>query len=375
MTEPERPRGVRIGLLIALTAALALLCCGGGAASFFLDGLNGAKDDKATLTAACGRQGLTVDPNQRYGRIGRLGEDQMRNAAVVIAVGQKMNVPPRGWVVAIATALQESVLSNLPHLGAGNDHDSVGLFQQRPSQGWGTVDQIMDPAYSSTKFYERLVKIPGWEKLAVTDAAQRVQKSAYPDAYAKHESLAATIVNQLAAGAARSVGSLTTLRCTFAGEIAASGWTVPVAAEIVSGFRTAGRPTHNGVDLAVSKGTPIRAAAAGVVITARCNVSAGWSCDRDGGSQILGCGWYVDIMHAANIVTRYCHMVTRPMVTVGMTVAAGQQIGLSGSSGNSSGPHLHFEVHENGDQSGQGAINPVGFMEKAGAPLGTRTQP
>jgi murein DD-endopeptidase MepM/ murein hydrolase activator NlpD len=77
-------------------------------------------------------------------------------------------------------------------------------------------------------------------------------------------------------------------------------------------------------------------------------------------------------MHAANIVTRYCHMVTRPMVTVGMTVTAGQQIGLSGSSGNSSGPHVHFEVHENGDQSGRGAVNPVPYMEKVGAPLGTK---
>jgi murein DD-endopeptidase MepM/ murein hydrolase activator NlpD len=370
MTEPERPRTLRIGLLIALTAALALLCCGGGAASFFLDGLS-ARNDNAQ-SAACGQPGLTVDPHQQYGRIGSLGEDQMHNAAVIIAVGQKMNVPPRGWVVAIATALQESVLSNLPHLGARNDHDSVGLFQQRPSQGWGTVDQIMDPSYSSTKFYETLVKIPGWEKLAVTDAAQRVQKSAYPDAYAKHESLAASIVNKLAAGAARSVGSLTALRCTFAGEIAASGWTVPVAAQIVSGFRTPGRPTHNGVDLAVPKGTPIHAAASGVVLTATCNVSRGWSCDRDGSPAIAGCGWYVDIMHAANIVTRYCHMVTRPMVTVGMTVTAGQQIGLSGSSGNSSGPHVHFEVHENGDQSGRGAVNPVPYMEKVGAPLGTK---
>jgi murein DD-endopeptidase MepM/ murein hydrolase activator NlpD len=273
-------------------------------------------------------------------------------------------------VIAIATALQESVLTNLPNLGAKNDHDSVGLFQQRPSQGWGTVEQIMDPAYSSTKFYEHLIKVPGWESMPLTDAAQAVQKSAYPDAYAKHEPLAADIVNRLAEGAARAVGTLSSLRCAYAGEVSAAGWTVPVVADIVSGFRTPQRPTHYGVDLGVAKGTAVHAAAAGTVITATCNAPANWGCDRDGSPSIPGCGWYVDILHADNIITRYCHMVSRPKVVVGQSVAAGEEIGRSGSSGNSSGPHLHFEVHENGDPGHDGAINPVDFMEKVGAPLG-----
>jgi murein DD-endopeptidase MepM/ murein hydrolase activator NlpD len=375
--EPE-PRRLRIGLVIALVAALALLCCGGGTAAFFLDGLNGSKNAN-TLDADCGKMGLVVDPNASVDRIGSLSDDQMHNAAIIIAVGQKMNVPPRGWVIAIATALQESVLTNLGNLGAHNDHDSLGLFQQRPSQGWGTPEQIMNPEYSAGKFYAKLLTIPGWEKLPLTDAAQRVQLSAYPDAYAKHEVLAATIVNKLADGAARAVGSLVNLRCVFPGEISASGWTVPVRADIVSGFRTPERPTHYGVDLGVPKGTVVHAASAGVVITAKCNASSPdggpWSCDIDGSAAVHGCGWYVDILHAGNVITRYCHMVSRPEVNVGQTVTAGQEIGHSGSSGNSSGPHLHFEVHLNGDSSNNGAVNPVPFMQQMGAPLGSQAAP
>ncbi|MGC9667422.1 C40 family peptidase [Planosporangium sp. 12N6] len=120
-----------------------------------------------------------------------LTAEQTRNAGVIVAVGQRMAVPTRGWVIAVATALQESNLINSP---VATDHDSVGLFQQRPSQGWGTVDQIMNPDYAATKFYERLVRVPGWQAMTLTDAAQAVQRSAYPDAYATHEARAAAIV-------------------------------------------------------------------------------------------------------------------------------------------------------------------------------------
>jgi murein DD-endopeptidase MepM/ murein hydrolase activator NlpD len=372
-TESHEPRQLRFGLVVALTAALALLCCGGGSAAFLLDGLSGSTNSQ-TFGADCGKQGLVIDPKRTFDRIGSLNDAQMRNAATVIAVGQKLQVPPRGWVIAIATALQESVLTNLGHLGSRNDHDSLGLFQQRPSQGWGTPEEIMNPEYSSGKFYERLIKISGWETMRLTDAAQKVQVSAYPDAYAKHESLAARIVNKLADGAARAAGSLVNLRCVFPGEISAAGWTVPVRALVVSGFRTADRPNHFGVDLAAVKGTEVHAASAGVVITAQCNARSPyggpWSCDIDGSPAVGGCGWYVDILHAGNVVTRYCHMVRRPDVTVGQAVTAGQRIGYSGSSGNSSGPHVHFEVHLNGDSGNNGAINPVKFMQEQGAALG-----
>jgi cell wall-associated NlpC family hydrolase len=123
-----------------------------------------------------------------------LTAEQAGNAAVIIGVGQRMNIPARGWVIAIATALQESGLRNLGDLGADNDHDSLGLFQQRPSKGWGTPAQIMNPEYAATAFYEHLRRVPGWQTLPVTEAAQAVERSAYPGAYAKHEATAAAIV-------------------------------------------------------------------------------------------------------------------------------------------------------------------------------------
>jgi murein DD-endopeptidase MepM/ murein hydrolase activator NlpD len=365
----------RAGLFVALAATLVLLCCGGGVSAYFLGGLGGESPIPLGGVFNCGRGG-PVDPNGRLPRLGALGEEQVRNAAIIIHVGATMKVPPRGWVIAVATALQESYLRNLGNLGSRNDHDSLGLFQQRPSQGWGTPEQIMNPEYAAGKFYAKLLLVEGWQSLPLTVAAQRVQRSAYPDAYAKHEPFAAQIVNLLADGAARAVGSLVNLQCVAPGEIAASGWTVPVRGIVGSGFRTADRPSHNGVDIISPRGTLIRAAAAGMVVVSRCNVSAPdggpWSCDRDGSPAHSGCGWYVDILHAGNAITRYCHMVSQPRVRAGDRVVAGQVIGQVGSSGSSSGPHLHYETHIDGDRSSAGAVDPEDFMRERGAPLGAQ---
>jgi len=365
----RRPR--RVALLVALTATLALLCCTGGAGAFFLDGLGG--DDNATFTGTgCGLAGpLPIDG--KLPKISAYGPEQIRNAAIIINVGAELKLPPRGWVIAVATAMQESALNNLPHLGARNDHDSVGLFQQRPSQGWGTPEQLQDPAYASRKFYQKLLTVNGWQTMTLTDAAQAVQRSAFPDAYAKHEPIASQIVNLLADGAARAVGGLAALQCAAIGQISASGWVSPVKAFVGSGFQTADRPDHNGVDLIAAREEKIYAATAGQVIVSRCDTDSTppYSCDRDGSVNTPGCGWYVDILHAQSVITRYCHMVRQPLVSVGQTVKAGQQIGFVGTSGHSSGEHLHFEVHLNGDRSSEGAVNPVPFMRERGAPLGT----
>jgi murein DD-endopeptidase MepM/ murein hydrolase activator NlpD len=336
--------------------------------SFFLADSGGGEDNTFLGNAfGCGEGGV-VDASKRLPSVGAYGEAQIRNAAIILNVGSDMRVPFRGWVIAIATAMQESSLSNLPHLGANNDHDSVGLFQQRPSQGWGSVQQLRDPKYASRKFYEKLLAIDGWQQMALTDAAQRVQVSAYPDAYAKHEPIATQIVNLLTGGAARAAGNSTKARCATGGEIAASGWTAPVRALIVSGFRTAERRDHDGVDLGAGRHTPIRAAAAGQVITSSCDVDpSGSLCSHDGSPSTPGCGWYVKIRHAGNFVTMYCHMIVRPKVSVGQMVAAGQEIGFVGTSGHSSGPHLHFEVYDSGKGD---KVDPVGFMRNVGAPLG-----
>ncbi|MFF9784153.1 C40 family peptidase [Streptomyces nigrescens] len=115
--------------------------------------------------------------------------EQVPNAKAIQATGVAMNIPARGQVVALATALQESGLRNLTY----GDRDSLGLFQQRPRQGWGTANQILDPVHSSTKFYEGLQKVSGWQSLSVTQAAQAVQRSGFPQAYAKWEPLATAL--------------------------------------------------------------------------------------------------------------------------------------------------------------------------------------
>ncbi|SCE75979.1 hypothetical protein GA0074695_0882 [Micromonospora viridifaciens] len=125
-----------------------------------------------------------------------LNDEQVANVKAIIAATKKAGMPERAAVVSIATSLQESKLENLGHLGDRNDHDSLGLFQQRPSSGWGTPEQITDPEYSTTAFLKGLKQVDGWQDMPLTKAAQTVQVSAYPDAYAQWEQQAADLVAQ-----------------------------------------------------------------------------------------------------------------------------------------------------------------------------------
>lgn len=118
---------------------------------------------------------------------------QVQHASTINAVGLRRGLPERARVIAIATAWQESGLRNLP----GGDRDSVGLFQQRPSQGWGTAAQIIDPVYAAGAFYDALLKVTGWPSMSLTKAAQQVQYSAFPDAYAKWEPSATSLARAL----------------------------------------------------------------------------------------------------------------------------------------------------------------------------------
>ncbi|GAB3935706.1 hypothetical protein GCM10027614_10860 [Micromonospora vulcania] len=125
-----------------------------------------------------------------------LNGEQTDDAKAIIAATKKAGLPERAAVISIATSLQESKLENLGHLGDANDHDSLGLFQQRPSSGWGTPEQITDPAYATTAFLKGLKQVDGWQDMPLTQAAQTVQVSAYPDAYAQWEQQAADLVAQ-----------------------------------------------------------------------------------------------------------------------------------------------------------------------------------
>ncbi len=123
----------------------------------------------------------------------QLAPQQAQNAAIIAGVALKMGLPDHAVTVALATALQESRLQDLTY----GDLDSVGLFQQRPSEGWGTRRQILDPVYATTAFYGRLIQVPGWQSMAVTEAAQSVQRSAAPTAYADWEDEARALASAL----------------------------------------------------------------------------------------------------------------------------------------------------------------------------------
>jgi hypothetical protein len=115
-----------------------------------------------------------------------LSAEQVANAATIASVGRDRGLPERAIVIALATAQQESRLRNLDY----GDRDSLGLFQQRPSSGWGTEAQVQDPVYAANKFYDHLVEIPGWDTGRLTEISQRVQLSGFPEAYQQWEEMA-----------------------------------------------------------------------------------------------------------------------------------------------------------------------------------------
>lgn len=157
-------------LLLAAAAAAAVLV--------YLLVLATGRDEERPIRERC-----TADVS---GASWSLNPDQAVNASTIAAVAVVRGLPPRAASIALATAVQESGLRNLDY-GDDAGPDSRGLFQQRPSQGWGSQEQVMDPVYAANAFYDALIQVPGYQDLPLTVAAQTVQRSAYPDAYADHE--------------------------------------------------------------------------------------------------------------------------------------------------------------------------------------------
>ncbi|MFF3614475.1 heavy metal transporter [Streptomyces sp. NPDC002580] len=187
MPEPSPTPVRRRGRLLRFAGAVMVL--------FALAGYLGVQ----YLTGGTGAPRCRVVSGKGDGASYEFTPEQAVNAATISAVGTSRRMPERAVAIALATALQESGLRNIQH----GDRDSLGLFQQRPSQGWGTRKQIMDPTYAAGIFYEHLAKVPGYSRLPLTVAAQRVQRSGYPQAYAKHEPdatlLAAALTGRAAA--------------------------------------------------------------------------------------------------------------------------------------------------------------------------------
>jgi cell wall-associated NlpC family hydrolase len=180
-----------------------------------------------------------------------LDASKLGNAQVIYSVAEDLHLPPRAPVIAIATALQESTLRNLPYGSA----DSLGLFQQRPSQGWGSPSQLLNPVYASLAFYARLVQVTGWQTLPLAVAAQDVQRSGEPRAYAHWEFLAAALVSTFSGAASACMSD-------NGGRVPASGATrLPVGFSLPAGTPA---PVQAAVSYAVAQlGKPYQWGATG----------------------------------------------------------------------------------------------------------------
>jgi len=350
--------------------------------------------DQATYEPAPAGQTPEIPTGGAVPGFGPDDADKIVNARSIIAAASTAGVGRRGMVVAIATALQESGLRNLDY----GDRDSLGLFQQRPSQGWGTPQQVRDPQFAALAFFGGrtsphfnaalgraspggLLEVAGWEALPVTVAAQRVQRSAFPGAYAKHEARATVIVDALAGTQAASAAASTAATATaptdnirpavmtaagyraagvdidsfcsanfelastpggsageMGGVIPASAWTAPLQSRVTSKFGMRFHPVyhrwrlHSGTDFHAAVGTAIVSPTVGVVD------SVSWS---------SGGGLTVAVTHADGVETRHLHL-SKALVKPGDQVQGGRPIALSGNSGVGTGAHYHFEVHVGG---------------------------
>jgi murein DD-endopeptidase MepM/ murein hydrolase activator NlpD len=315
-----------------------------------------------------------------------LGRSQLERASTVIAVGGRTNgVGFQGIKVALVAALNESslrMLSNsaaypesasLPNDGAGSDHDSLGMFQMRPSFGWGTVHQLMDPDYQARAFFggatgpnhgspRGLLDIRGWQQMSPGAAAQAVEESAHPDRYGNYEPVAEAIVRTLTktdGTGGESMPVSESSRVLF--PLRAGTWqrtgTFGSRADPVTGEPS----MHTGVDYAAPAATPVLAVADGRVVSAG-PVSSGYA------NLIL-------IQHTIDgrtVVSGYAHMYAGGIhVRENQTVTAGQHIADVGGDGRATGPHLHFEIRPGGRDGRPIDPEPWLASERAAANLPT----
>ncbi len=174
-------KGLWTGLLIGV---VALAIIGGCFLGYrWISSLGSAAPPPAAARCASNANGLQAE----------LSLEQSRNAAIMAGIANRRDLAPRATSIAIATSLQESGLRNLDY----GDRDSLGLFQQRPSMGWGTVEQVTDPYYATNKFFDVMVTVKNWETSDIGDVAQSVQRSGFPDAYDKHVERAKTLATAL----------------------------------------------------------------------------------------------------------------------------------------------------------------------------------
>ncbi|GAA3528077.1 hypothetical protein AFL01nite_02720 [Aeromicrobium flavum] len=364
-------------LIVGLIGAVLL-----GPAVLFL-GIGVLLNPAARATCLTGTAGLRVgtmpdhvDAMTGDGTAVRLERNQLQHAATIISTGANLDdVGREGIVIALMAALTESRLRMLantrahPSSGAfandgdGGDHDSLGLFQMRPSTGWGTVADLMDPRFQARAFFggptgphggspRGLLDISGWRTMSKGAAAQAVEVSRYPDRYAAWEPVAEKILDTLTGSTGAAAAVPETGQVVF--PLPNGSWVRS------SGFGMRRHPVtgvyklHTGADYAAPAGTPIVAAADGRVASA---------------GPATGYGNLILIEHTVNgstVATGYAHMNADGIhVQPGDRVTAGQHIADVGMSGYTTGPHLHFEIRPGG--SDRSPVDPEPWLTGRGA--------
>ncbi|WP_425245248.1 heavy metal transporter [Streptomyces sp. NEAU-NA10] len=251
------------------------------------------------VTGGAGDPGCRVVSSEGGGTTYEFSPEQAVNAATIAAVGTNRGMPERAVTIALATALQESALRNLDH----GDRDSLGLFQQRPSQGWGTAREVTDPAYAANIFYEHLAKVRDYTELPLTVAAQRVQRSGYPEAYAKHEPDATLLA------AALTGASAATLTCEGRPQTATATGPDAVRAALVRDFGR-GALEQAGAQVEEAAATPSAAADVPAAETSGRTVTLPVTDETAAGRGISERGWQLAHWAVANASALHIERVT-----------------------------------------------------------------
>ena len=310
----------------------------------------------AACTPASG-SGVVVDPSTvPDGPVAGYRGEQLVNAAWVMTAGADLGLDVRDQTIGVMTAMGESSLRVIDH-GDAAGPDSRGLFQQRANGAWGSYADRMDPYISSTNFFTALMRVPDRETLAPTIVAHRVQRNADPYHYERYWAPAVQVVEALA-GVSTDLAGPGQCSGDEPGAVGADGWAVPAAGPIRSPFGMRLHPVdkvwrlHAGVDLGGGGcDGPIWAANDGVVTFS--------------GFDPVGNGT-ITLDHGGSVRTNYLHQYASGLlVRVGDRVSSGDLIGRVGSSGKSTGCHLHFGVRLDGT-----AVDPVPFMAERRAQLG-----
>lgn len=293
---------------------------------------------------------------------GKYDQEQLANAAQIMQAGKDLKLNTRDQTIGVMTAIGESTLRVLDY-GDTVGPDSRGLFQQRDNGSWGSYEERMNPYASATNFFEVLAQVHGREEMTPTMVAHEVQRNADPYHY---EKFWADAVNVVATLSDTDISAEITARGSLGGsqgcpgapgQTNADGWASPSDGPITSPYGPRVHPIYNevrfhyGTDFAAGCEAPIRSINEGVV--------------TDRGFDSGGNG-YLEIDHGGGIASRYLHMYDNGMfVNIGDKVKGGQHIADEGSSGQSTGCHLHFEIHVNGS-----TVDPVEYLKGVGINFG-----